>query len=311
MVKVKHKYHTWTQDEEEELKALFMVKTYRELSDIFKVTKSSIGHKARKLGLHKVHDYRRDKVRNVVCENCGRSFDRPQSTIFSGSRNFCSWECYNIWRGKNAYVYPVDLTPTTNLAYLAGVLMGDGSCGKYSQGQKSSSRFTYTVSLEVIERAFADSFSRALGKIGLKPFTFQAKKTGNRKNTWVVEGRSKMLYQWWKKQSLNSIENLFFEKDNFFKEFLRGFYESEGTINKWELGLSNTNKELLTKIQRKLHQLSFKSSLRGSYERRGDRKPSYQLYILGGKQERSRFLEMIKPSIKREGGGMDSEMHAA
>ncbi len=123
-------------------------------------------------------------------------------------------------------MYHPDLRPSPTLAYVIGVVLGDGSVSK--------SGGSYHISLTVKDFSFACSFSNALRTLGLNPFEFQ--KIGSIYNeTGVyhkVEAKSKILYALLKeaKSNLSSIEP-YLKSDELKIAFLKGFYESEGSLS--------------------------------------------------------------------------------
>lgn len=199
-----------------------------------------------------------------------------------------------------------NLSLSPSLAYILGVLKGDATGACYP-------KWHYNVlQLIVNDKAFVNSFSNALRKIGLNPRVTTVFRYG--KNRYVARGFSLIFVSWYKKLSLDEIEKIVTANAECSKEFIRGFYESEGHFGKyprqhinhihrnWQLCVDHTNKKLLDLVRRLVKKLGFKFSLLGPYYRKNPRyKPEYRLNLLGGQGEIRRFLELINPCIK-DGG---------
>jgi len=273
----------------------------REIARLFGVSKIAIDHKTERLGLNE--SQKTYRIRTVVCSYCEKILKRPLSQS-SGSHHFCSTKCYVEWRREYAFTIQPKLSPSPFLAYVCGVLLGDGVCCKASQG-KGKSAVAYVVGLEVVEKRFAQSFLGALQRLGLNPKMYYNKKKGNRRNTYLVKAYSKRFYQWWTKQTLTDFE-MFFNETQLLKEFVRGFFESEGSYYKRDYPnyqtfcqMVNTELGIIRLFRKALAQLSFKTSIHSQEEKRKNRKKFvYKLWILGGKNEHNRFIKLIKPCIK-------------
>jgi intein-encoded DNA endonuclease-like protein len=131
------------------------------------------------------------------------------------------------------------------------------------------------------------------------------KKKGNRRNTYYVKAYSKRCYQWWTEQTLTDFE-MFLNETQLLKEFIRGFFESEGSYYKRDYPnyqtfcqMVNTELAIIHLFKKALLKLSFKTSIhRHEEKRKGRKKFVYKLWILGGKNEHNRFIQLIKPCIK-------------
>jgi hypothetical protein len=93
-------------------------------------------------------------------------------------------------------------------------------------------------------------------------------------------------------------------RKQYLKQFVRGFYESEGNISRGAVYITNTNKELLQFMQRLLESLKFKTSLHMQIQSNPNWAPRYWLYLLGGVKESRRFLKVFKPCIKNYVGNI-------
>ncbi|MCD6189481.1 MAG: DNA endonuclease [Thermococcus sp.] len=112
----------------------------------------------------------------------------------------------------------VNLEPSPSLAYIIGVYFGDASVNIYGN-------YKYRVRLKVVDKEFAKAFARALKEIGANP-CMGYENNATRSNRWYVESNSKALYMFLKQPK----EKLFEVAREYPKEFLRGFFDSEGHV---------------------------------------------------------------------------------
>lgn len=291
--------YEWTRSDEERLRELYPYMPNREIAKIFGVSTIAINHKARRLGLS--WSQKRYRIQKVICDYCGKLMVKARSRL-KGKHHFCSQECYHNWKRAYGFKIQPNLLPSPALAYLCGVLFGDGTCCKASQGRKSKG-FAYVVALEVTEKQFAQSFLKALRQVGLNPRMYPIEKSGNRLSTWYVKAYSKKFYEWWIRQTLFDFQKMFFEEEKILKEFIRGFYESEGSYYKYDYQshcqLCNTDHEIILLFQKALSQFSFETSIYRRRDARAGRSEFlYTLYFRGGQREHNRFIQLIKPCIK-------------
>lgn len=188
----------------------------------------------------------------------------------------------------------VNLQQSPELAYILGVLKGDGSVWH------SPSNRGYVIHLKTSSYFFAQSFTNALKQIGLNP-SFRFNKY------WHVNANSKTFYEWFKKLSLEELKSY---TKNFQADFIRGFYESEGLM--WQnknsgycLGLWNKNLELLSLAKDLLRELGF------SFKIYRHKEVYYSLLLSTGKGREGgwrygekkeacrKFIKVINPCIKK------------
>lgn len=204
------------------------------------------------------------------------------------------------WRGnKNPNWNPPNLKMTPALAYISGVLYGDGSIDKRGH-----------VRLTVTKRKFVESFAKAIRGIGLRPHKMQiftrfseGKGLPNftpHETTFYQTGFiSKLFKNWFTSIHLDVIE-LLLDKPELMREFIRGFYESEGTYSpppNIRIEMVNSNRELILLCKRLLEKLGYRGTHLIERKRKPPRKIQYRLYIRRI-IEVNRFLAEIKPKIK-------------
>ncbi|MEM4374392.1 MAG: LAGLIDADG family homing endonuclease [Nitrososphaerota archaeon] len=137
------------------------------------------------------------------------------------------------------------------MTYVIGVIAGDGYVWRRQRPRKSY-HGTF-IGLNVVDREFAEEFSKCFAIVGREP-------TEPRwdKRRFVVELECKALYELPRK-SFNMEEiKKFIEHDRECKSaFLRGFFDREGCVSKrGEVNVYNTNFGLLGYVTHLLSSLS-------------------------------------------------------
>ena len=149
------------------------------------------------------------------------------------------------------------LGASSKLAYIIGVYFGDASLSERSNS-------IYRIRLKVVDKEFAEAFKGALISIGLNPkLGFENNK--NRSSRWYVEANSKSLYMFLKQPK----EKLFEVAKEYPREFLRGFFDSEGYafVDKHNprrayVSASNYDRDVLEFCQKLLGSLGIHSRIR-------------------------------------------------
>ncbi|MEM1955079.1 MAG: LAGLIDADG family homing endonuclease [Nitrososphaerota archaeon] len=134
------------------------------------------------------------------------------------------------------------LKPSEDLAYLIGVEVGDGYVYKRSKLPPRYDEFV--VGLMVKDKDFSEFFARTIEKVlKRKPPKPRLSKDGR----WVVEVQSRTLYDLLQKPlNVGRIRPYVEHCERCIAAFLRGFFDSEGTIREnGEIGVANTDYKLL------------------------------------------------------------------
>jgi len=193
--------------------------------------------------------------------------------------------------------YP-NLEPSPELAYILGVIDGDGSVNGY-----------INIELDVKDYAFAKEFERALKAIGLRADTRNNdhwnKSLERQQKMWKCYACSVVFVRWFKGLTQEQKEGIV---SQFPKEYLKGFFESEGTytINtdgSVHVHFSNFDYELLSMVQRLLALLGYDSNIYESKRKghfSGREVTAYTLNLLGPSEEKHEFIKRIKPVIKNK-----------
>jgi len=199
---------------------------------------------------------------------------------------------------QRAKVKKPNLKMSLDIAYILGVLLGDGYVSAYH------------VRLNTSEKVFAESFAMALRNIRLNPsiklYLRHEKREGWKEtNYFCTCGCSKMFCDWLRTLSLSEIEKKVSSKKEYIIAFIRGFYESEGCIGyatkneqKYlRLLIFNTNKKLLEMVRRLCNDLGYHFGL---WEKRVYHPKRKRQYVLGKYGKRAfLFLKQINPCVKR------------
>jgi intein-encoded DNA endonuclease-like protein len=198
------------------------------------------------------------------------------------SKKFPQWFMSKTYI-KNHQVHP-NLKPSADLAYVLGVLKGDGYVSVDGYGH-------YLIRLNVISLTFIKSFRSALLRINLNP---QEIIIDNRES-YHVTAQSKDFYQWYHNLKTSDVEQIIagYETD-----FIRGFYEAEGNLSHADYGykmrITNTNYSLIRIISKFLMYKYIKNSIHKYKNTTTD----CIYYQLGVYRDVIPFLKLIKPSIK-------------
>jgi len=159
----------------------------------------------------------------------------------------------------------LNLSTSSELAYIIGVYFGDASLSERSNS-------IYRIRLKVVDKEFAEAFRNALVSIGLNP-KLGIENDKNRGSRWYVEANSKSLYMF-----LNQPKEKLFEvAKEYPREFLRGFFDSEGYVfvdrhnpRRAYVSVSNYDRDILEFCQELLDELDIHSKI---YLSRGEGTP--------------------------------------
>jgi DNA endonuclease len=135
------------------------------------------------------------------------------------------------------YVRAFDAKPCPELAYVIGVKMGDAST--------SVGHYNYMIKLRVIDKEFAEEFSRCLGVILSRsaPRVRWHEKT----HAWHTE-LSSLLLQNLLRRDLKDLVPIIKHCQRCEGAFLRGFYDSEAGFSGRSLRVSNGHEDVLVLV---------------------------------------------------------------
>ena len=220
-----------------------------------------------------------------------------------------------LWKARRECRFTLKHYLSPDLAYIIGVYMGDGYA--YITGRSKVKGTEAIVGLDVKNVMFAEEFKRSLERLGLKPIV--AKKSDGRISVYCY---SLVLYNFLKSVDLDYIRKVIVSKPELFSNFVKGFYESEGSICRprketckrrgvgWrthvQLRMYNTNRKLLETIAKGLERYGIKARVYLVKRREQYKKKSHHdLYavVVQGVKHVENFLNFIKPVIKNNPWG--------
>lgn len=197
--------------------------------------------------------------------------------------------------------------PSNELAYVIGVLYGDGSV-------INEHGYHYDIELLVKDREFAEAFSRAMAKLLDKKYMEPEWSKPHKR--WRVYYSSKAFHTWYRKQTLDRLKK-YIEHDKYtVAHSVRGLYDSEGCNYRCKRIIFYNNdikllyyvKHLLKKYFGIIATGPYLHTRAGSimerngetYKRRGN---TYSIAIYK-RQHVKRFLNEIRFSITRKQQGL-------
>jgi len=149
------------------------------------------------------------------------------------------------------YVTAFDASPCAELAYVIGVSLGDASTSS------SPSNYNHKIKLRVIDEEFAQEFARCLGVLlRRKP---PRVKWHEKTHSWHAELSSLLLMRFLR-QELKELIPTILHCDDCKAAFLRGFFDSEGSMHDSSLTASNEDLELLKLVCELLHSLGIETT---------------------------------------------------
>lgn len=197
----------------------------------------------------------------------------------------------NLMKGVQKQMIKPLLSPSPSLAYLVAALKGDGWVGH--RKKKEDGYYSQLTSSEI---DFVNSVANAMQNVGLHPHVFRYRKY------FGVYAFSKRFVEWYTQLTQKDLGVLTENEENALM-FIRGFYEAEGSVgtdkNSPWLRISNTNKSLLLLSSALSRRFGFKFNLLGPYDLNNPAWKPILLLSLYGRAEVLRFLDLVKPCIKR------------
>ena len=192
----------------------------------------------------------------------------------------------------------INLNPSESLAYILGVLNGDGSVNK--QGSN------YVIELKVTDKDFIEEFKRNLKNIGFEYINEYVREFEDKKDQYIIRTCSKGFYHWYKNLDIDYYTNIIGNNEKLMISWLKGFYDSEGSvaINKKGnytykyISVSNTNKELIDICCNFLEKLGIEHSVYCEKNSRYKSGYLWRIYIKSNSLEK--FKKLINFRIKRK-----------
>lgn len=190
-------------------------------------------------------------------------------------------------KGKASPKIKPKLLSSPELSYILGVMVGDGWTAISKRGH-------YCLGLHNSDKKFAEEFGENLKRIGLNPgcFTYVNKGWGT-KLMYRVYAYSRIAVEWYRQLTLDKIEEIASE---YSVEFIKGFFQSEGSKCSDYVRVYNNDNKLLEMISRNAKHLGFDLHLY-KYLSSSYRRQAYILDVHGGRQKREEFLKLIGQAV--------------
>jgi hypothetical protein len=207
--------------------------------------------------------------------------------IYCGGQRFIRGQA--PWnKGKSSPTKKIDLTPSSELSYILGVLAGDGWVNVSHFG-------TYKVGLHVSNKEFAEEFAQSLRTIGFRPCVYPYTNGGwGKKLMYSVEAAGRHFTDWYLSLKIDDIRNIVMQYPS---PFVRGFYQSEGTVGVRVVSMCNKRLDRIILVQEAGRLLRYDLGVH-TYIRKPDKfhqEPLtyYVLDVHGGQTEHLRFLRIF------------------
>lgn len=198
---------------------------------------------------------------------------------------------------------PKNLKLNKNLSYILGVLAGDGYI------DYSNQRRAYHIGLSATDKEFVEKFRKSLFNFFKIKSSNEFRKSRNKK--WNAQYITRLC----SKEACDFINSIGqFKKENWKipeiiknsdtdikTAFLRGFFDSEGEIDKksWRVGVTSMNLEGLKQIGKLLESLGMRYTIIKSKDNRPNTHQKYRLRI-HDKKSIKLFNNLIGFTIKRK-----------
>lgn len=182
-----------------------------------------------------------------------------------------------------------DLTPSSELAYVVGAVLGDGTVSK---GCRS-----YNIRLAVKDQDFVCEFRKCLLKVAKRKVSLFFR---GKENLWIATTSCKHLYLYFKRGNFEDVSK------NFPADFICGFADAEGSATIDErygyirISLANTNLSILENIREILkNQFTIDSKIYRGKKYGRAKKTCYCLQILN-QIDVAKFSKSIGFKIQRK-----------
>ncbi|MEN3048311.1 MAG: LAGLIDADG family homing endonuclease [Candidatus Caldarchaeales archaeon] len=155
------------------------------------------------------------------------------------------------------------LEPSPELAYIIGVMMGDGYTYRTADG-------LYVLVLVAKDREFVEEFSRCVEMVLRRPAPAVEKVMRNGTVMYRAQVRSRVLYELVARRQIEKIRPFVEFNDACRAAFLRGFFDAEGCASSVGVEAYNTDVRILTFVQEQLSALKIETTGPHLHRRGGD-----------------------------------------
>ena len=202
----------------------------------------------------------------------------------------------NKLMGTGAFAYPSEKGEDYRRGYLCGMIRGDGLLATYSyqrEGRKHGDQHQFRLALCDMEAL--DRVRDYLAHYGIltHQFLFQ-KAVGERESMHAIRTHSRAAVE----QVRNLVVWPGAPTPSWVAGFLAGIFDAEGSCSQGVLRISNTDREIVSWIDRCLRILNFRFVV--EHHDRERRRPIDVVRIVGGLREQLRFFQSVDPAISRK-----------
>lgn len=299
-LKLQSNWRKWTEDQTMYLKRNYGKMLTKNIALHLNKSRSSIKNKIRRLNLRSNLRGTGKRWSNKEINYLKKNHKNSTATKIASrlGRSFPSV----VWKAKALGLKFKEIvfskTPSEDLAYVLGVIHGDGCLSKCHH--------QYAIILHVKDECFARTFANSLEKLKFHSNVYTSK--NYRTNTMIYRAvvYSKQLYEWFKSLNLPETKKLL-KTRGMKQKFIRGFYDSEGSLSidkygnrKPQIVMGVTNKKLIKFVKSLLEDLDFSPKLfkRKSFGLR--EQPFMMFYLRVQRSQSKRFLLEIGSSIPRK-----------
>lgn len=173
-------------------------------------------------------------------------------------------------------------TEEYKIGYFSGISLGDGTWGVYDKNKV----FSYRLALKDWDAV--NRVAIFCKKLGLTMNKFKHK-SGMGGKLWAIRKTGKINYS-----EITSWINSTLDTQEFWRGFLAGIFDAEGSFDGCSIRVYNTKKEILEKIKMGMQKLGFK------FREENHKGHTPNIRLCGGLKENIRFFSLVKPAIKRK-----------
>ncbi len=184
-----------------------------------------------------------------------------------------------------------------DLAYLLGVLIGDG----HVKGRQRSRANSFRIELQVTDRVFAEKFHTTLTALGLRTRAIREvqDKRPNRKLAYRAWAQHKRFALWYRSLTLEEITTW---SKGHEEALVCGIWESEGHVipegDHFDLTVGMTREDVIDLLVSIATAWGYHPKKNGPYKDRRGTKDTWR-FSLFRKEETSDFIQRINPCIRR------------
>lgn len=228
----------------------------------------------------------------------------------SSDGNICDFiEAGKLRTGSMLYINPMysllqkyantyEDTYDYKVGYVIGMMLGDGSCKKYKRN--NSNAYMYKIRLAVKDSEIIDRMQSYCDLLDIhmyqKDFKISTKYNVSKK---ALFANTEIVYE-----QLNKLFNDNLGKNNsydYYRGFLAGIYDAEGSIGRCVIRIANTDLVLINEIKKSLTALNI--CYVEDVVKKGVNMPVHSVRVVGGKNSEGvvKFLSYTKNAVKRKG----------